>query len=164
MSDCILELPTKPSELLGLALEDMAKAEADPTVITHMGVWLEVDGDGYCSACVSGAVMRYTLCVAGIEGLRVIDRFPGIIKCLRYDSIDPECAEFEEELNANIQQLMAIDSFRQGHVSTGLALLGVERPAVDFPYIWPVCDYAEDAAKWRGDMERLQHRLAEAGV
>lgn len=95
------KLPTIPSKLIRLALEDLRKCEADPDYVINMNNWHFLTVDGTCSVCLAGAVMGQSL--------------GGLLN----HWMDP--AMFEEE-NA----LFAIDAFHSGWIKQGLGYLGFE--------------------------------------
>ena len=149
MKDLITgSLPDKPSDLLILALADLAKAESDPTYDIHMGEWhvpfrrrlkdKPTDRcrkyDHFCSVCFAGAVMAGTL---GQEAGR---------------KLIPE--HFEPALHDKLQ---ALDCFRTGDVSLGLMQLKID---VDQ---WTGYDkavpYYDSDGEWRKAMNELALRL-----
>jgi len=54
-------LPDTLSGLLTLALDDLAKCDADLRYIVDMGSWHEPDRQGRCAVCLAGAVMAKSL-------------------------------------------------------------------------------------------------------
>lgn len=54
-------LPTVPSELLSVALIDLAMAEGNEKYVVDMGAWHEPRSDGKCRVCMAGAVMAHSL-------------------------------------------------------------------------------------------------------
>lgn len=133
-------LPDKPSELIELALEDMAKVEAQPDRYqVHMLQWhAPMLGSRRCIVCFAGAVMAGTLGVP--------DDLP----------VDPDA--FDDDTRA---KLLALDAFRQGRVSVGLGNMGMRHiPGTTRT----VTRYAVSSARWREDMTRLARELREAGL
>lgn len=59
-------LPEKMSDLIRVALKDMALCEADPCYAIHMMDW-HTPSKGVCKVCLAGAVMAKTLEVS-VEG------------------------------------------------------------------------------------------------
>lgn len=59
----ITELPSKLSDLLALALNDLKAVEADPNYTVDMKNWHRPDKD-VCAVCLAGAVMAKSLGVA----------------------------------------------------------------------------------------------------
>jgi len=55
------EPPSKPSELIRLALRDLKAVESDPDYVVEMAEWHAPRDDGYCALCFAGAVMAKSL-------------------------------------------------------------------------------------------------------
>ncbi len=56
-----MNLPDKPSELIRLALNDLALCAADPNYSIEMYEWHKPRDDGVCQVCLAGAVMAKSL-------------------------------------------------------------------------------------------------------
>lgn len=78
------KLPDKASDLLTLALNDLAKVERSPRYVVNMHIWHAPNGA--CSVCFAGAVMAQTLEASPSEGA-----LPGcypLYTCKRLHSLD----------------------------------------------------------------------------
>lgn len=100
-------LPDRPSDLLTVALADLAAAERNPLYRVSMDTW-HVPQDGVCSVCMAGAVMAGTL---GMNPDRHLS--PGDAEVLGPD------------LEAKLQSL---DDLRCGDLGEALSNLGMELP------------------------------------
>lgn len=118
-------LPNLPSALLRLALDDLAKLEANPNYVVNMAVWL-----GNCQACMAGAVMLNSLGVT--EPMMPAD----------FDEYDTK------------QKLRAINSFRMGDISDALFQLSIPLPE-GLPRRVAITDYDDDPATFRTDLLSL---------
>lgn len=104
----------KPSELITLALDDLAKCRADPKFEINMQEWYTPEwGDkGPCHVCLAGAVIAQTLVPDHLE----------------YDDdalhqLSPSSwSESEPEIE---QRLNALDEFRTGCIMAALTKCGV---------------------------------------
>ena len=94
-----MKLPDKPSELIRLALADLALCAADPNYRIDMGEW-HMPEHGVCQVCLAGAVMAKSLNASRADEL--------------YSADFPE----------NRQKIKALDAFRDGLVCTALIDLG----------------------------------------
>ena len=95
----------QPSDLILLALDDLAKCEGDDNYEVVMGTWHQPSGywDGVCTVCLAGAVMVKTL------------------KALPEKYLTP--FDFSR---SNSAALHALNCFRVGAVHAGLGLLGID--------------------------------------
>ena len=125
------QLPDKPSELLELALSDLAKVEASPEYETNMWGWHSPSYTGVCYVCMAASVMAKTL---------EVDRFK---------SFSP--ADFETDTQ---NKLFAIDNFRTGDLDLALETLGINRPHSLTDYI-DVADYDDDPKQFKEDMSDI---------
>lgn len=128
-------LPDKPSELIRVALADLAKVEADPRYVVDMGMWhepLAPPFDGKCAVCLAGAVMAGTLGISAERSLR------------------PE--DFDDDTNRKLDDL---DEMRLGWVPDRFDFSDHGRP---------ITKYADNPARFRADMERFASDLEEAGL
>lgn len=139
-----MTLPDEPSELITLALADLAKVEAAPGEYrVAMGVWHSPDpGTDLCAVCLAGAVIAMTL--RGARGM-----------CLW-----PE--DFSKDTR---RKLGALDSLREGRVYNALRHLGYPECVTErAPISMPVGNYASDPARFRRNMERMAAILREQGL
>ena len=134
------KLPEKASDLIELALADLAKCEKDSHYNIDMGRF-HVPTTSKCLVCFAGAVMAKSLGVS------------------RKESCHPT---FFEEWNE--RRLSALDWFRCGAVVEALRTMGVavheHLLALEFK---DVCNYEEDREKWREDMVSLAKELRDLG-
>ena len=94
-----MKLPDKPSELIRLALADLALCAADPNYRIDMGQW-HMPEHGVCQVCLAGAVMAKSL-----NASRAAEFYP-------------------EDFPENRKKINALDVFRDGLVCTALIDLG----------------------------------------
>ena len=100
--DTAKELPTKPSELIRLALADLRACERDDRYVVDMGDWHRpsMDDREVCRVCLAGAVLAQTL------------------------GLPREHAISTEDLagyGSSVQgALLALDFFRRGEIANGL--------------------------------------------
>lgn len=118
-------LPDLPSELITVALADLAKVEANPAYTINMATWHERSGRK-CSVCFAGAVISQSLEADVTRGLTPFN-FPARTR----------------------NKLLALNNLRLGRVTEALENLGL--PAVDLPD-FPVSEYATDRTKFRSNM------------
>lgn len=67
-------LPTLPSALLELALNDLIQVENDPRYRVHMGYWHNPSDT--CAVCFGGAVLAKSLGVSPDERIDILDTVP----------------------------------------------------------------------------------------
>lgn len=145
------ELPSVPSQLIRLALADLAKVEVREEYTVDMGNWhlpLPFADAPRCSVCLAGAVIAQSL-GAGLTEDVVPENFS----------------------RATRDALRALDYFRTGLVGCGLNAMGVwrsdheaqHRLVAGYDYRTIPC-YEQDAALFHAAMERLAARLEEAGL
>jgi len=130
-------LPSLPSDLLELALEDLKKAEKNPNYKIDMGDWHTPDGDA-CSVCMAGAVIGFTL-DAGFEDMNPYD-FPKDIQ----------------------DKLLAINALRKGGVTDAEDWL----PALRGKDIanFKVVHYKVNPEKFKSDIQAMIEGLRKYGV
>lgn len=136
-------LPTLPSALLTLAIDDLELAENSPDYRVDMGIWHEPVSD-QCNVCLAGAVMAFSLDVPRWD----------IIKSLQ-DFNDP----------AILHALGALDQFRSGNIE--LALSGLKIPSSRrraLPLIIDIPDYGEKPAEFKRSIRDVITKLEEAGL
>lgn len=130
-------LPDKPSDLITLALADLALAEASPEYKIAMGDW-HLPGRRVCYVCLAGAVMAGTLGAPS----------------------DVDLTPFS--FNANTRnKLQALDCFRQGTITVAFYHLGID--ATDVPLRRWIPPYSNGPVQWRQHMERLAQELKTGG-
>lgn len=136
-------LPRVPSQLIRLALKDLAKCEKSPLYEVDMSGWhIPIPPNGtraMCSVCLAGAVMAQSLQVPLLANEQ-----PWTPKHLD-----------------NFNQLMALDSLRKGRVSTALRILGLPDAG---DHDRPVHYYGMDPKRFRRDMLKLARDLEKAGM
>ncbi len=132
-----IKLPSKPSELILLALKDLRAVEKSKKYVVEMGEWHTPDyRDGKCAVCLAGAVMAKTL------------------KVSVHDDMLPY------RMGINDDKLRALDYFREGYVQGAFRYLGI---TVD----WPdkkIAVYEHDAEAFHADMQQLAADLKAAGL
>lgn len=161
-------LPKKPSELILLALRDLAKAEQTEGYSIDMGTWHEaadlpiydpetcaVDKGGVCRVCLAGSVMAFSLNVP-----RTLDIAPW---------------EFPNDVE-NV--LHALDRFRQGRVLAALRQLaasavkrakarkafGIPADAEDWVSDVEIVEYAADPTLFKKQLRAIARKLAGVGL
>jgi hypothetical protein len=170
------KLPTKPSELIRVALADLKRAERTPNLIVDMDYWHEpeVEGDteeaaalaGYdpvtctvkapvepeCTVCFAGSVMAFSLHAPARANVAP-DSYPEPI---------------ERKLNA-------LNEFREGCLYDGFRYLGwsedkIQRAMRRLGFEGGISDhqvevakYADEPEQFKRDMTALAKRLAKAG-
>lgn len=138
-------LPDVPSELIRVALGDLAKAEADDRYAIDMGTWHSV-GDDTCEVCLAGAVMAMSL---GTDPRIGGGRYP--------TSFD----------NKTRDRLMALNCFRLGEVYEGLhEMMGANFDvlATGLPHAFEMPEYENSPGKFKIALEVLAHMLENAGL
>ena len=156
-------LPRKMSSLIKIALADMRKAEAKPDYfVVDMGVYFKptnivccTDSDfGWeeiiinehpaCVVCAAGSVMAFTL-----------------------GKKDSKEELVPEDMSGNDDQLMAIDSLRQGSVYEAAHVLELPEGDSDkyrkFDCVIPEYD-RKNPKPFHKAMEKLQKKLERAGL
>lgn len=148
-------LPYLPSELIRVALADLAKVEADPVHYTvSMGVWHATEGRAlanwlrpHCLVCFAGAVMAGT---CGVPPSR---------------SAVPENDTF---MPWDRNRLFALNAFRQGAVGVGLRFMFAPWQVAaahkaGAPVVARIPWYEKDPVAWRAAMVNLADTLQAAG-
>ena len=134
-------LPDEPSELLALALSDLEKVERSSEYQVSMMDWHAPTTEaGVCNACMAGAVMAKTL----------------------------EVNRFEEYLPSDFgtdteNKLFSINRFRKGCLTSGLEILGIDRPRSLASEI-DVADYHEDPNQFKENMRDIIEALEREGL
>ncbi len=133
-------LPTKPSELIRLALDDLKKCEESPDYRIDMSDWHLPTRDGStCLVCLAGSVMAQSL-----------DADP-------LDDFTP-C-----HFGANACKLEALDEFRSGRVAAGLRVMGIDTPS-EVPMCCYVTSYDLEPSAFITVMQGMADALDEAGL
>ena len=134
------QLPGKPSELLELALSDLAKVERSSKYNVSMGNWHSPTRYNGCHVCMAGAVMAKTL-----EAVRFKEHVPG---------------DFETDTK---MKLRALDYFRAGWLDLALTFLGIDLPQSLARKI-DVADYHENRRDFKKDMRSIIKALEHEGL
>ena len=139
----------KPSELIRVALKDLRACELDPRYEIDMLVWhdpnlikgVEVPYPQArpCQVCLAGSVMAQSL---GTNPQKLTHP-----------------REFEDDTRA---ALFALEEFRAGHVSTGLACLSIV-PDDRLRFNRIIARYKANPARFVNDMYNLAYDLDAAG-
>ena len=134
-----VKLPDKPSELLRLAMDDLAKCEGSKKYVVHMDIWHSGNvGLDKCLICLAGAVMSKTL------GCPITEH-----SSLSYYSIRV----------AN--KLRAVNFFRKGDVNLALSCMQIKCLSFLNRRIIP---YKDDPKLFRQDMNKLIRDLRKEGL
>lgn len=134
-----LRPPKKASELLKLALADLAKVEANPQFQIDMGEWFTPRGNETCAVCFAGAVMASTIGCDVTKFLCPTDVTPGWTAALQ-----------------------ALNEFRRGKIERAYSDLKREVPH-GIPARIEVPPYYRDPKAWRQEMNALVAMLEKAG-
>lgn len=151
MSDVVTELPTVPSELITIALEDLELAEARPGVRVNMSDWrhmvYEINGER-CRSDRPHAIRTCEVCLAGAV---MIGRLGESINQFGYP---PGLGLMVEN------QLAALDELRDGGVGCFLDMLNMSPPNVPIEILkMPVTLYKKDSKKFKSDLRDIAHAL-----
>lgn len=135
-------LPDKPSELIRVALADLRKVEAMPSVYrVDMNDWHVPHPDGVCEVCLAGAVMAQTF------------------------GAPPECRTMPRDCGLEVREkLDALDSFRSGDVYYGIEEMGCELPEDFVDVQRDITLYEIDSEGFHRDMQTLASDLEAAGL
>jgi len=132
------KLPSKPSDLIEVALKDLIKCEKSPKYKIDMDDWHSIDyGSDICEVCLGGSVMAQTL------------ETP-----IGYASPD-----FVNEYSNSIK---ALDDFRRGSVGVGFWNLNLDGEEGEV-FNREITDYEENAGKFKRQMRKLARDLRAAG-
>lgn len=135
------QLPDKLSELIVVALEDLAKVERDPDFMVHMSMFFTPNWNesGKCAVCFAGAVMAMSL------------------------DANPNRFHYTLDWGADIQRKMhALDHVRNGLLGAALLSMGQDRK--DTPRHVGITTYEQSSCAWRRDMINIAHDLAARGL
>jgi hypothetical protein len=149
------KLPLLPSALIRVALEDLAKCEAQPDKFkVEMNWWYKPpcnEGD-VCHVCMAGAVIAN----------RFLDDVRPSVILNRYEVI-PGLNDLPETSITDLKALIALNDFRVGGLAAGLSRLGIEKPA-DFPHFIGITDYGIDPVAFRAELGALATMLEGVGL
>lgn len=124
-------LPDLPSELIRVALADLAWVEAQPeTYEVNMTQWHHPD-DGPCVVCLAGSVMAHTL------GSKPSD------------DLGPN--QFSDDIK---NKLSALNWFRMGNIDFGLECMRIPHPA-DLADNRKVVEYDQDPVLFREQITNM---------
>ena len=137
------ELPDRPSALIRVALEDLARIEKTPGYVVNMRRWHEPLGDGHCAVCFAGGVMATRLGLQPDEDFRTT-----LGKTMILDPV--------------MRKIFALNNLRVGDTSTAFECLGLsEKEGKRFNR--GIAHYNAFATAFQADMERLADDLEAAG-
>ena len=136
MSTTTTTLPTKPSELIRVALRDLRACEADDRYVVNMWRWhwptTDHRGRKVCAVCLAGAVLAKT--IGAPRERRIVD----------YD------------LSKSLENgLDALDCFRLGRIDFGLELLNFDLSALDAQWT----QYARESEYYESDPDEFHRRM-----
>lgn len=145
-------LPSKPSALIRVALEDLKAVEKDPRYVVAMDDWHHPNVSTFtCEVCLAGAVMAKTLATP-----LTTEMTPSLF--------------FNEQGNLT-DKLHALNDFRTGDVACALNNLGVltRRRGVQalidrYEAMSSFPGYAADPAKFKRAMRTMANRLEKIGL
>lgn len=129
------QLPTKPSELIRLALSDLRAIEQDPRYRVDMEHLWHSRAYSSCTVCLAGAVMANHL------------------------SADANLGYLPSDFPRNACALCAIDDFRLGNVGSGCGRMEVDTKLSSRT----ITDYELDRKGFFCDMEELANDLEDEG-
>lgn len=133
-------LPNIPSELIILAVKDLEACEKDSNYEIDMSTWHNYDTEKQmCCICLAGAVLAQTL-----KADFTVTLNPAYMTIFDYP------------------KLMALDSFRQGHVISGFTWLGIEY-CYDQLETVVITPYDQNPTSFKADMRELAKILASHG-
>lgn len=141
------KLPEKLSDLLELALNDLASVEADPLYLVEMNMWHQplirvTPDDPACGVCLAGSVLARTLEVP----IDVI-------------------SDGREQSDYDNRRLDALDYLRVGNVPEAIDVAGLRwstgRDRVKGRYVTP---YHQNRAVWWRDMRTILDDLRTANL
>ncbi len=135
------KLPSKPSELIKLAIKDLQACRADPKYEIRMICW-HVPVYGKCLICLAGAVMAKTLKINPVE------------------TIDPD--DFGTTTG---NRLASLDYFRKGYLHWGLRDLGYTKLNQErFKRLVHVPDYETNPDAFISEMLDMANQFKKAGL
>jgi hypothetical protein len=140
-------LSASPSQLLRLALKDLAEVEKMPDYRIDMTFWMRniisMGDKEVCYVCLAGAclVRRYSADRSRVDKI--------------INSREPEDQQI-------YMRMCALDCFRQGQVAEGLRYLGFQLKP-EMSYLYPVMPYFQDVELAKEDMADLAELLEAHG-
>lgn len=124
-----VELPEKLSDLLELALKDLAKVERSKKYIVDMLDWHLPLKNGKCKVCLAGAVLAKTQKL-------------------------PLNVDFTDITLGDDSKFYALDDIRRGRIRSALVSMNL-RYHGDIPDNVEVIPYNIDKKLWRNDMKKI---------
>ena len=158
-------LPNKPSELILLALQDIAKCEKlRKQYKIDMDVWWHVGTKGKpCVVCAAGAVMCQSL--KRPRYVFALDRISDADELVENQKEPQDYAVYPEDYPENIEcKLEAIDCFRQGEIQDGIDRMGIEQQCPDYLRKFPVPSYELDKRGFKRRLRTLARLLQKEGL
>lgn len=149
------ELSKAPlSAVIRVALDDLAKVEADPRYEVDMGVWHDDITPGRCHVCLAGAVMAGTM---GIPPTQEVTTPEDAIALYARDEMSDAVSH---RINA---RLHALNLVRGAHISAALDFWFdiVPPKGAEWPTVTP---YDVDPAAFRRDLLKVAAALEERGL
>ena len=141
-----VKLPSKPSELINLALKDLKAVEKSRQYVVNMNHWHETDRqydnsipEGTCAVCFAGSVMAQTCKAPANKSFGV--------------------KNFGRE---NTDKFIALDEFREGNIEMGFETLGLNFPSLLQSDI-EIVDYQDDPKFFKEQMQEVADTLAKLG-
>lgn len=132
-----LDLPTKPSELIRVAIKDLIAIEQDRRYVVDMTEWHRPNS--HCRVCFAGAVIA-----------------------LRVGLLDREIIPSQFGLKTYCA-LLALNDFRQGFIHDGVARLDLALPP-DATSYWNVVPYGNYPELFKDSMRELATYLETLGM
>lgn len=131
-----IELPSLPSALLRLALNDLEKCELDPRYRINMNFWHVPKQGAPCVICLAGSILAKTI------------NLP----------INQECSVWDEEDQSitkdNKNKLSAVNQLRLGNIGIALAKLNLSR-LEELLYFIDICPYEINSNQFKADLWKL---------
>lgn len=148
------KLPSKPSELIKIAIKDLISAEKMHKI--NMSSWFDINPKTReCTVCLAGAIMACTLKNTNKMTKLVKERIPTNAPSYTVLSISPY--QLEESF-----ALEAVDSFRQGDLQAGFASLDLALPS-HFVTDVEITQYSKNKSLFKKQMLALAKALAKEG-
>lgn len=135
-------LPEKPSDLIELALKDLAKVERSKRYVVDMNYAFHSGSKDLCSVCLAGAVMAMSL------------------------NISPETGQDPDDFPPDERdRLNALNSFRMGYVDSGICTMtSLEDDYPDLGMDHPIPKYRQDQLGFKKAMAELAVDLRAKGL
>ncbi len=132
-------LPSKPSELINLALNDLEAVEVDSRYRVNMNNW-HLPIEEICEVCLAGSVIAKSF------------NRPSVISV------------FPQHIGKDRSKLYAINEFRGGNIYLGLSHLGLDRYIDKFKYHVDVSYYEDSPSQFKADMRDMARQFEKAGL